>query len=336
MGYLGPPLSGSDAVDTLPLPEETYEELVRAKTLELGEVPDSSPEVPKHKSLVRGESTAQVETNTVPAPAASAMGSKVTEEGKKGDAMQGSKPSDDGETSPIAPTEPEVTPDKPADSPELPDRPRVHRDDQRELKDLKELNNPKVKKAKQDGKAKNPKAKAKGKGKGRGKKPTMKRPAANASAPSKKRQRVPEAKEEEQEGEESEEEEEQEVDDVAFATQHYSPAPSPTSPMTPKNLDKCFASVDDRDGSKHDGGRKAKDPKKKPARAVKVMGKVKGKGDKKTFAGRAPPQGETAKHRFDVMEKTYNSQILKYIKGTSKIEVRCFGKITFAVLGRNL
>ena len=95
--------------------------------------------------------------------------------------------------------------------------------------------------------------------------------------------------------------------------------------MSPKNLDTEFASVDDGDGSKHEARSKAPGTRKKPA-GKKDKGKVekKGKGDKKTFAGRAPPKGDTAKQRFDVMEKTYNSEILKYIKGTSQIEVRCF------------
>ena len=198
---------------------------------------DSSPEVSKHRRLVRGESTAQLEPNTVPAPAASAMGSEVTEK-VEDVSMKGSEKLDDGETSPIAPTEPEDTPDKLADSPqELPDRPRVHREDQRTLKELQELKNPKVKKVNKTDKP-NPKGKAKGRGKG--KKPTLKRPASKASAQSKKRQRLPKAKaEEEQEGkqeQEGEEEEALEMDEVAVATQHYSPhlnpQPRPCHPRT--------------------------------------------------------------------------------------------------------
>eukprot|EP00435_Cladocopium_sp_Y103_P066776 s166_g29.t1 len=353
-------LLSPDNAETQPLEESTSDQILRAKTLELGETGTDSPEPsPPPKPLVelsRGKSTVDIGAADV---------GEVPGEGE-----QPPDESEDHEEPPATQPSPEPAGESMGDElPALPampegEMPMVTRDDQRSLKDLNELGTTK--------------AKAKAAPKRRGRPPktpcVLKKPAARAPAKSKKIPKEPE--EDESEGEEI-------VDD----TQHYSPSQSPVSP---KNLEESFEAAEASSSDETPAGsgkaakRKALDeaedsrPKeKKRKKAAEVLGKAdKGKqdppktrkrhqktddkevknenrgkrtkkqpedkkhgktpgddvekqngvlmgkrGKRVSFAGRVPPKNEQAKQRHEVMVATYMDQIGPFVINGSQVDL---------------
>lgn len=243
-------------------------ELMRAKTLKLDDFAEkeSSPKPPplsrakSHANLPQQQEAANqpqhqdpkesndgVEPDVAVAEAVAPVGTGDAKEEEKGKDL-------------------EETEKEPAENhtvEDVPDLPMVTREDQRELKGLKDLGGSKgsddegeggevKKKPSGKGKAKakakagaKSKAKAKAKGKAQAKaKNKMKRPAASTKRTQKQKSKEQEEPEEEEDHDEEAEEEEAEMDeDEAAGTQHYSPA---ESPLEPQNLDGKFEDVSDK------------------------------------------------------------------------------------------
>lgn len=236
----------------------------------------------------------------------------------------------------------------------LPDRPMVSREDQRNLKDAKDM-----------GKTRTRKNKGEGKGEKQSK-GNLKRPAAKvkAKATAKGKAKGKGKRAKKQQGESAEEESRD--DDVTQATQFYDP-----SPIRPKNLAKTFEEVDDDKPKKRPSTRtsKAKDPesagsaggskeppKKRQKRENKANTEVKeqesktqGKGSKRktseehvempktgsgqsrvSFAGRVAPKSEKARQRFNVMVATYNTKIRQFVDSNNSHFEAGFPKLVFS------
>lgn len=206
---------GTDTADTMPLEEEVMETILRAKTLELGQVEEEEQQDPVEPSqqthgLTR-KSAAAFPNGGDHAPGVAKVGAGDQGTGEEKEEGQPQK------TIPVetVKTSPEKIPD------EFPDRPVVTRDSQRELKQSKEV---KEKETNPEGQPSKGGRKGKGRGKG------LKRPAAA-------RDPKPKTKKDDEEGEGSEE-----LENEVGATQHYSPS---KSPLEPQDLEPAFAEVAD-------------------------------------------------------------------------------------------
>ena len=301
---------GRDNVETQPVEESViedakYQAILRAKTLELGqEVVDDEVEVPS-VNLSRGKSTIQLSQEPLQEPAESRV--ETASGGGAG-----------------------VSPEKPKS--ELPDAPMVTRDDQKHLKQLRELglNKPprKRKGGKEDKKDKNKQDKDKKdkRGKAVAKKPAAKRtqnavlkkPAGKTHQSQKPKDVAPS-------------EEESDSKSVAGNTQHY----SPKSPLEPKNLEAVFEKAaeepkakESKSKSKAANGDVAPEKKRRKSEKNEVdptQLPSKGTGEQRvSFAGRYCPKGDQAKLRFQIMVATFKAEICPSISGNpSSVEVRC-------------
>ena len=337
---------GNDNVETQPLEDSTYDQIIRAKTLELGECDGDDVEADGAEGegqacapLLRGKSSCDVGGSS-----GKGGGSDDVEiPGDKRDARVEAKDKSLDKTSPDS---------------ELPEHPMVSREDQKKLKESNKDNKP----GKQKGDAQETKPKPKNL-RGRG---GLKRPAASQGARSKRTEAIP--------NDSSDVEPDQ--------TQHYSPeSQDENSPLKPAALDQQFSEVDSNPpepGAKPEPSSKAKTKRAAPAKVEQVKkpkidksNQTKGQGkrkerlqaeepakktpktqaeqskpasasnpeqdehlgendaknravQKKTFAGRAcPKKNEQAILRHNVMISTFNAKIGPLCVNTSALEVGC-------------
>ena len=317
---------GPDHIETLPLSEDVSCELLRARTLELGEIEEEMGELPKTPQgvgLARAKS--HVNMGALPENTASSSGINAAEKPaaeKQNEEIVNEKANNAMENSPTL------------SEAELPDAPMVTREDQKNLKDVQTLGQPKK-----------PRAKA-----------GLKRPAASKPprAPKAKQQKKSKAKDDN-------EDEDEEDDEQCDGTQHYD-APSPESPLEPKQLRETFDEVADKPepkkapvAKKSAAKAKAKakassEPKAKTKSAEKGEKSKQNKVGKKetkeseekeeehdshtemkgrvSFAGRVAPKKEAAKCRFEVMVHIYHCKIRPSIgaRSNSQFEAWCFKK----------
>ena len=204
---------GTDTLDTMPVEEDVMDAILRAKTLELGEVEEEEEPSQQTHGLTRRKSTAAFPNG----------GDHAAEVAEVGAGDQGTTAVETVKTSPPKQDGKQNPPD------ELPDRPMVTRTSQRDLKQTMENKDEK------DSESEPSKVKGgrggKGKGRGRG----LKRPAA-ARNPKSRNQKG------DGEDEESQEVENETGATATEATQHYSP---PNSPLKPQDLEPAFSQVAD-------------------------------------------------------------------------------------------
>ena len=337
---------GNDNVETQPLEDSTYDQIIRAKTLELGECDGDDVEADGAEGegqacapLLRGKSSCDVGGSS-----GKGGGSDDVEiPGDKRDARVEAKDKSLDKTSPDS---------------ELPEHPMVSREDQKKLKESNKDNKP----GKKKGDAQETKPKPKNL-RGRG---GLKRPAASQGARSKRTEAIP--------NDSSDVEPDQ--------TQHYSPeSQDENSPLKPAALDQQFSEVDSnhlsqepspnpvpkprpsvlhqpklnksrnrrltrairpRARASERNASKLRNPQKRlprprpnnpsqPVQAtqsrmntwVKMMQRIE-QLQKKTFAGRAcPKKNEQAILRHNVMISTFNAKIGPLCVNTSALEVGC-------------
>ena len=340
---------GGEASETVPTPKDVVEKpnpetiqgervepTTKTNTPEIPEVPvgtgEGDEKVKVEEGTGEGDEKVKVEEGTGEGDekvkveeAAKEAGEKVkVEEGAK---EAGEKAEVERPESPAQITEPEM-PEDPVDTEEekevdpksLADRSMVSREDQRNLKEAKDMGKKKPRRKNED--------KEKG---GKGAK-AFKRPAARAKAKAKP-EAAAKAKGKGGKKQEGSDEESRE-DDIAQATQFY-------SPIRPKDLDPSFEQVDDCQPKKRPSTRTSKakrhdpaasaggsqePPQKRPRKESNSKTEVKEdktqpKGSKRkssgqervSFAGRVAPKSEKARQRFNIMVATYNTKIRQFV-----------------------